>query len=164
MVSHTVVTALLLLAGRFLQAAAQEVSTEALQAINTAAHARVRLPDGAWHPLAGNGHGGSSDGTMVYVRGDGAGSAPTEVPVRDVRQLQVSHGSNAGKAAFIGGGIGLALGITAVIAASSDDWTTPNGGQAIVGMLFFTATGAGIGALIGSASTHWQTVYRADAP
>ena len=161
--SHAVITALLLLAGRVVPAAAQGLSTETLQAINTASRARVRLADPGWHRLAGTGQGASADGTLVYVR-DGAGSSLSEVSLRDVRELQVARGSNAGKGAFIGGGIGLALGIAAVIAASSDDWTTPNGGQAIVGMLFFTATGAGIGALAGSASTHWQTVYGADAP
>jgi len=161
--SHAVITALLLLAGRVVPAAAQGLSTETLQAINTASRARVRLADPGWHRLAGTGQGASADGTLVYVR-DGAGSSLSEVSLRDVRELQVARGSNAGKGAFIGGGIGLALGIAAVIAASSDDWTTPNGGQAIVGMLMFTATGAGLGALAGSASTHWQTVYGADAP
>jgi hypothetical protein len=161
--SHAVITALLLLAGRVVPAAAQGLSTETLQAINTATRARVRLADPGWHRLGGTGQGASVDGTLVYVR-DSAGSSLSEVSLRDVRELQVARGSNAGKGAFIGGGIGLALGIAAVIAASSDDWTTPNGGQAIVGMLFFTATGAGLGALAGSASTHWQTVYGADAP
>ena len=162
--SHAVITALLLLAGPIVPAAAQGLSTETLQAINTASRARVRLADPGWHRLAGTGQGASGDGTLVYVRDSGAGSSLSEVSLRDVRELQVARGSNAGKGAFIGGGIGLALGIAAVIAASSDDWTTPSGGQAIVGMLLFTATGAGIGALAGSASTHWQTVYGADAP
>jgi hypothetical protein len=161
--SHAVITALLLLAGRIVPAAAQGLSTETLQAINTASRARVRLADPGWHRLAGAGQGASADGTLVYVR-DGAGSSLSEISLGDVHELQVARGSNAGKGAFIGGGIGLALGIAAVIAASSDDWTTPNGGQAMVGMLFFTAAGAGIGALAGSASTHWQTVYGADAP
>jgi hypothetical protein len=162
--SHAVITVLLLLAGRIIPAEGQDLSTETLLAINTASHARVRLADPGWHRLAGAGRGASADGTLVYVRDSSGGSSLSEVSLRDVRELQVARGSNAGKAAFIGGGIGLALGIAAVIAASSDDWTTPSGGQAIVGMLFFTATGAGIGALVGSASTHWQSVYRADAP
>ena len=76
----------------------------------------------------------------------------------------MARGSNAGKGAFIGGGIGLGLSIVAVIALSGDEWTTPSAGQAVAGMLLNTAAGAGIGALIGSASTRWRTVYQADAP
>ncbi|HET7423821.1 MAG TPA: hypothetical protein VFJ92_09675, partial [Gemmatimonadales bacterium] len=144
-------------------AAAQELSSETLQAINTATHARVRLAEPGWHRLAGTGRA-SSDSTLVYVRGPSASPSLTEVSLREVRELQVARGSNAGKGAFIGGGIGLGLAIVAVLAASSDEWTTPSGGQAVAAMLLNTAAGAGIGALIGSASKHWQTVYRADAP
>ena len=161
--SHAVITALLLLAGWTVPAAAQGLSTETLQAINTASRARVRLADAGWHRLAESGQRGSADGTQVYVR-DSSGSSLSEVSLRDVRELQVARGSNAGNGATIGGVVGLALGIAAVIVASSDPWTTPSGGQAIAGMLVFTAAGAGIGALAGSASTHWQTVYGADAP
>src|SRR5262245_61569442 len=114
--SRTAVAALLLLAARILPAAGQELSSETLQAINAASRARVRLADPGWHRLAGTGHAASSDGTLVYVRADSAGSSPTEVPLREVRKLQVAHGSNAGHGAVIGGGIGLALGIAAVIA------------------------------------------------
>jgi hypothetical protein len=161
---HAVVTAVLLLAGRIVPADAQELSAETLQTINTASRARVRLTDAGWHQLAGTGRGASADGTLVYVRDGSASFSLTEVTVRDVRELQVARGSNAGKGAFIGGVIGLGLGVAAVIAASSDDWTTPTSGQAVTGMLLFTAAGAGIGGLAGSASTHWRTVYRADAP
>lgn len=162
--SHAVATALLLLAGHAVPAMAQELSTETLQAINAASRARVRLGDEGWHRLAGTGRGMSVDSGRVYVRDGSADSSLTEVALGDVRELQVARGSNAGKGAFIGGGIGLALGIVAVIALSGDDWTTPTAGQAVAGMLVNTAAGAGIGALVGSASTRWRTVYPADAP
>jgi hypothetical protein len=162
--SHIVVTVLLLLGGRIAPIAAQELSSETLQAINTAAHARVRLADAEWHRLAGTGSGMSSDHAQVYVRAGRADSPVTEVSLRDVRELQVARGSNAGKGAFIGGALGLGLGIVAVIGASGDDWTTPTPGQAVTAMLVSTIAGAGIGALVGSASTHWRTVYEADAP
>ena len=80
-----------------------------------------------------------------------------------MRELQVARGSNAGKGGFLGGVIGLGFGIVAVILASGDDWTTPTPGEAVTGMLITTAAGAGIGALVGSASTRWRTVYGADA-
>jgi hypothetical protein len=162
--SHTVVTVLLLLGGRIAPVGAQELSSETQQAINTAAHARVRLADAEWHRLAGTGSGMSSDVAQVYVRDGRADSPLTEVSLRDVRELQVARGSNAGKGAFIGGALGLGLGIVAVIAASGDEWTAPTAGQAVAGMLIFSGAGAGLGALAGSASTHWRTVYKADAP
>jgi hypothetical protein len=162
--AHAVVTVLLLLVGRGVPAAAQELSAETLQAINTASRARVRLGDAEWHRLAGTGSGMSPDGARVYVHDGGATAPVTEVVVGDIRELQVAGGSNAGKGAFIGGAIGLGLGLVAVVALSGDEWTTPSGGQAIAGMLLNTAAGAGLGALIGSASTHWRTVYQADAP
>jgi len=162
--SHAVITALLLLlAGRIVPAAAQGLPTETLQAINTASRARVRLADPGWHRLAGSGQRGSADGTLVYLR-DGSSSSLSEVSLNDVRELQVARGTNAGKGATIGGGIGLGLAILAVIVASGDEWTTPSGGQAVAAMLLNTAAGAGIGALVGSASKRWQTVYWADAP
>ena len=104
--SHTVVTVLLLLGSRIAPVAAQELSSETLQAINTAAHARVRLADAEWHRLAGAGSGMSSDHAQVYVRDGKADSPPTQVSFRDVRELQVARGSNAGKGAFIGGALG----------------------------------------------------------
>lgn len=162
--SHAVFTVLLLLAGHAVPGMAQELSTETLQTINAASRARVRLGDEGWHRLAGTGRGMSADGGRVYVRDGSADSSLTEVALGDVRELQVARGSNAGKGAFIGGGIGLALGIAAVIVASTDDWTTPSAGQAVAGMLVNTAAGAGVGALVGSASTRWRTVYPTDAP
>ena len=162
--SHTILTVLVLLGSQAVPAVAQELSPETLQAINTASRARVRLGTEGWHRLAGTGSGMSADGGRVYVREGSGGSSLTEVALGDVRELQVARGSNAGKGAFIGGGIGLGLSIVAVIALSGDEWTTPSAGQAVAGMLLNTAAGAGIGALIGSASTRWRTVYQADAP
>ena len=132
--SASVFTALLLLAGRIGPAAAQEISTETLQAINAATGARVRLADAGWHRLAGAGRM-ASDSTLVYVRDPKVSSSLTEVSLRDVRELQVARGTNAGKGAFIGGAIGLGLAIVAVIGASGDEWTTPSGGQAVAAML-----------------------------
>ena len=160
--AHAVVTALLLLT-RVIPASAQELSAETLQAINAASRARVRLADDGWHRLAGTGRAlprkvtGSISATAVPT------SSLTEVPLHDVREVQVARGSNAGKGGFLGGVIGLGFGIVAVILASGDDWTTPTPGEAVTGMLITTAAGAGIGALVGSASTHWRTVYGADA-
>src|SRR3954454_5329687 len=176
--AHSVVTVLLLLVGRGLPAAAQELSAETLQAINSASRARARLGDAEWHRLppppgwgaaggpglAATGRGMSADGARVYVQDGATTSSLTEVALPEVRDLQVARGSNAGKGAFIGGAIGLGLSLVAVIALSGDDWAAPSSGQAVAGMLVNTAAGAGVGALIRSASTHWRTVYQADAP
>src|SRR3954465_7949443 len=179
--AHSVVTVLLLLVGRGLPAAAQELSAETLQAINSASRARARLGDAEWHRLppcrprprrgdaewhrlADTGRGMSADGARVYVQDGATTSSLTEVALPEVRELQVARGSNAGKGAFIGGAIGLGLRLVALIALSGDDWAAPSSGQAVAGMLVNTAAGAGVGALIRSASTHWRTVYQADAP
>src|SRR3954451_25169232 len=162
--AHSVVTVLLLLVGRGLPAAAQELSAETLQAINSASRARGGLGDAAWHRLADTGRGMPADGARVYVQDGATTSSLTEVALPKVPELQVARGSNAGKGAFIGGAIGLGLSLVAVIALSGDDWAAPSSGQAVAGMLVNTAAGAGVGALIRSASTHWRTVYQADAP
>ena len=160
--AHAVVTALLLLT-RVIPASAQELSAETLRAINAASRARVRLADDDWHRLAGPGRAASSEGDRVYLGDSSSTSSLTGVPLHDVRELQVARGSNAGKGGSLGGVIGLGFGIVAVILASGDDWTTPTPGEAVTGMLITTAAGAGIGALVGSASTRWRTVYGADA-
>src|SRR3954449_12200097 len=65
--AHAVVTVLLLLVGRGLPAAAQELSAETLQAINSASRARARLGDAEWHRLAATGRGVSAGGAPGYV-------------------------------------------------------------------------------------------------
>ncbi len=94
--AHAVVTALLLLT-RVIPASAQELSAETLQAINAASRARVRLADDDWHRLAGTGRAASPEGDRVYLRDSSSTSSLTEVPLHDVREVQVARGSNAGK-------------------------------------------------------------------
>src|SRR3954471_24900096 len=109
--AHSVVTVLLLLVGRGLPAAAQELSAETLQAINSASRARARLGDAEWHRLGATGHGGgaggargrlgdaewprladtgrgmSADGARVYVQDGATTSSLTEVALPEVREL-----------------------------------------------------------------------------
>src|SRR3954466_3940610 len=98
--AHAVVTVLLLLVGRGLPAAAQELSAETLQAINSASRARARLGDAEWHRLArarprvggagwprlaDTGRGMSADGARVYVQDGATTSSLTEVALPEVR-------------------------------------------------------------------------------
>jgi len=109
-------------------------------------------------------------GNLLQIDGDSV-TLSTEndtlsLAARSVSKLQVSRGrkSHAGKGAKIGGGVGAGLGIILSAAAAADDdcFGCPEVGvdTAILVAALFGATGAGIGALIGSAShsEHWATV------
>ena len=79
------------------------------------------------------------------------------IPTVSVTRLERSRGrrSNAGQGALIGGVIGGAMGLIGGIGAEADnsDWGIEIGAKGIaLATLFFGATGAGLGALIGAAS------------
>jgi hypothetical protein len=164
---RSLVTALLLLAGPLTTLAAQELSTEALQAIHSASRARVRLAGEGWRPLTGtaaDSAGGAATGALLYVGSGPSGQPSGAVPLSQIAQVQVRSGSHAGSGAKIGGAIGLGLTVLALIAASGDEWTSPTAGQAVGSLIVTPLFGAGIGALVGSASPRWRTVYGVDPP
>jgi hypothetical protein len=86
------------------------------------------------------------------------------VPTRSVARLERSRGQrpSTGRGALIGalagGGTGLLLGIAA--STESDSWVQIGGGEVAAVTVIFGLGGAGIGALIGSASHHeqWDSV------
>lgn len=162
--SRPILTALLL-TGLSGPAVAQELSSETLQAIQHASHARIRLAGEGWRSLTRTAAGSeASDGATFYVGSGRAGQPPGAVPLSQVAQVQVRAGSHAGSGAKIGGAIGLGLSLLTIAVASGDDWTAPTGGQAIAGTAVTTAIGAGIGALVGLTSSRWRTVYGIDPP
>ena len=79
------------------------------------------------------------------------------IPTVSVTRFERSRGrrSNAGRGALLGGVIGGAMGLIGGIGAEADnsDWGIEIGAEGIaLATLFFGATGAGLGALIGAAS------------
>ena len=97
----------------------------------------------------------------VRNRGGSVVEMAAPLPVADVIEIQRPIGTNAGKGARIGGIAGASLAVLAVIAASGDPWTSPSAGQSIAAVGIWTLFGAGVGSLIGSGSTRWETIYRA---
>ena len=101
------------------------------------------------------------------LTGAAESGAPFSTPLSNVARLEVSAGTkgHARTGALIGGGIGAALGLVAVIAVATDDvpgeWFEPTTGETAVGAVLLTATGAGLGALIGALnrSEDWQDVW-----
>jgi len=158
-----VVFCLLLLAGAPVLASAQELGSEIVGQINASSKARVRLVEGPRATL----YSPKADSTSLgFKRGEFVNHAGSVVQlsqplgVAQVAEIQVAKGSNAGKGAKIGGGIGAALALIAVAAASGDSYVSPSTGQAVGAVVVWTFIGGGVGALIGSASTRWKPVYR----
>lgn len=89
---------------------------------------------------------------------------PPPIPVARIALIQVPHGSYALLGGKIGAGIGCVLSLMAVAAGSTDGWTTLSGAEAGRAIVSLTFIGGGVGALIGSASPRWKTVYRAPPP
>jgi hypothetical protein len=75
-----------------------------------------------------------------------------------IRALDVSKGTNAGRAAAIGAGIGLLTGLLAIIQVSTDDTRVLKKGAAAGLTVGLTAGGGLIGFAVGSSSPRWQSV------
>jgi len=91
---------------------------------------------------------------------------PQPLFLGDVTEVQVPAGNDAGHGAVAGGLLLGGLMLVATVATSSCDSCIASGtsaGDVIGATLVAGAIGAGIGALIGSTSTRWKTVYRAGA-
>src|SRR5688572_21887553 len=113
---------------------------------------------------------GSKVGTLVSLEADSLRytasdtSGVTALPLASVLKLERSVGkrSNAGRGATIGGVVGGGLGLGLGLIASFDDDQFYEVGPEHVAVvtLFLGAIGAGVGALIGSASHRdsWETV------
>jgi hypothetical protein len=163
--SRFAVAVLLSLGGALAPAAAQQLAPETIQQISAASRARVRLAGEGWHPLAGSAAGpvASADGAQLFLASR-AGGPVTTIPLSQAVQVQVARGSHAGSGARIGGAVGLGLSVLSMLVASTDEWTSPTAGQVIGGVIGTTLFGAGVGAVIGSASPRWRTVYGVDPP
>ena len=104
------------------------------------------------------------DSTSMTLHGPGlSDSSAVTLPLDRVRQLEMSVGrqSNAGKGALIGFGVGAATGLAVGIGcASSDTLFQCSGGDVVEATVVFGFIGAGVGGLVGlaSSSERWEKV------
>ena len=110
-------------------------------------------------------------GTLVHqdtsgltLHGPGlSDSSAVTIPLDRVRQLEISvgHQSNAGRGALIGLGVGAVTGLALGIGcASSDTLFQCSGGEVVESTVVFGLIGAGVGGLVGlaSSSERWGKV------
>lgn len=163
---HRIVSGFLLLAGGVpALAGAQTISPQAVEQINAATRARVRLVAGDRAIL----YGPRVDSvSLVYERsqfprrGGKWVHLPPPLPIAQVTEIQVVRGSHAGSGAKIGAGIGAGLVFFLFLAANTDGFFSA--GDVLAGTLIAGVGGAALGALLGSASPRWGTVYPTPAP
>lgn len=165
---HRIGSWLLLLAGGVpALAGTQTLPPQAVEQINAATKARVRLVGGDRGIL----HRPRADSiSLGYQRGEflspGGRWVQRAAPLQlaQIAQIEVASGSHAGAGAKIGGAIGVGLGIVLFVAANAEDPGYFSTGDAITGTLITGVVGAALGALIGSGSPRWGTVYPLPAP
>jgi hypothetical protein len=144
---------------------AQVLPPETVQQINAASRLRVHLRTGSWASL----HGAKADSSSFsYRHGEFLNSGgtwvnlPSPLLLKQVDQIQVARGSHAGSGAKIGGGIMAGLTLLAIVGCEGSI-CEPSSGEALAALVGWTALGSGLGALIGSGSPRWETVYSAQA-
>lgn len=88
------------------------------------------------------------------------GGQPTFLDLKDIDRVDVRK-SNAMKGACIGGGGCAAIAVVACAASSEEDLESAGGSrqQCLLGGVIWSALCAGAGALIGNASSNWETIY-----
>ena len=156
-----------LLIGLWARAAAQTLPLDAMQQVNGSSRVRVRLASGEWETVyrpVVDSESLSYSASGLIGQGGRVAQLPPPLPVARIAQIQVPHGSHALVGGKIGAGIGCALSLLAIAVASGDSWTSPTGAEAGRAIVTLTLIGGGVGALIGSASPRWRTVYGAPAP
>lgn len=77
-------------------------------------------------------------------------------PTADLTRVEISHGSQAGRGALIGAGVGMAVLGVGRIAFADQDSPAPVTGERVAGAITFVALSAGVGALIGRGSARWM--------
>ena len=164
---HSILQASVLLVTLGTQAWAQALTPDARQQVNAASRIRVRLASGERGVLEAP---AIDSGSLSYTGNHLLGSSgsltqlPPPLPVARITQIQVPHGSHALLGGKIGAAVGCGLSLLGIAAASGDGWTSPTPQEAGFAIVVLTFVGAGVGAVIGSASPRWETVYDIPAP
>jgi hypothetical protein len=140
---------------------AQVLSSGIVDQINASTRVRVRLREGR----QGNLYAPRADSmSLTYDRGeflDRGGrlvKLPPPLSIRQLAEIKVAQGSHAGSGARIGAGVGAGLAILAIVVCQGT-LCQPSSGEAAAAVVVWTVAGAGVGALIGSLSPRWHTVY-----
>jgi hypothetical protein len=158
---HRSILCSLVLAAAPVLARAQALSSQLVEQINTSTRARVRLVTGSRGTLYAPRADSTSlayDRSEFLNRGGSVVALSAPLPIGQIAEIQVSNGSHADNGAKIGGGVGAGLALLAV-AACSGSICQPSTGQAVGAVVVWTFIGAGVGALIGSLSPRWKTIY-----
>ena len=151
-----------------------EVTAQERPTVTAGDRVRISSPRTGQEPVVGDVVARSSDTlTVSYWEPYDRGWETAELPIRSIHTLEVHRGTrtDAGKGALLGGLIGGGFGLAAGIAAASYDcdstpwdwdgcWYWGRGELIPISTATFALVGAGVGALIGSASRReiWEPV------
>ena len=142
---------------------AQRISDSLAASIDSSPRVRVRLSTG-WVMLD---HPRIERDSLTFATGttlDRGGRWITVKPplsLAAVQTIQRASGNRAGKGAVWGGAIGTGIGLLLSIGAASEQqsYGSPTGGESATVVVGLGVVGALIGALIGSGSADWVTVF-----
>lgn len=102
------------------------------------------------------------EGTNLEVNGESVSLTvarqTTFLDLKDIDRVDVRKGK-AMKGACIGGAGCFAIGMLACTAADDSDFEGGDRGQCYLGSMIWSGLFAGVGALIGNASSSWETVF-----
>lgn len=160
---HRILTFSLLLAGLTIEVRAQGLPDATIRRIRAASQVRVLLAGGGqgtlYTPVADS-VSLSYSGSRFHRLDGRVGPPPSPLLVTDLARIQVPHGSHWREGARLGAAIGLGISLLAVAVTSGDEWVAPTTGQAVQGVIAWSAIGAGVGAVLGATSRRWTTVYQ----
>jgi hypothetical protein len=148
-------------------AAAQLLDTTTIAQINAATRAQLRLRSGARgvvHQPAATASTVAFASAEFLTPGGNRATADSPLPVGEIERIQVAIGNAALGGAKIGAGIGAGLALVAALVTAGEDFVSLTPAEAAVSIVVTAGFGGLVGALIGSGSTRWQTVYPAAAP
>jgi len=132
--------------------------------INAAARARVRLVDGRRGMLYRPRVDSSSlnyDHSESVNKGESTEEIPRPLLLGQIAQIEVTSGSQVGRGAMIGGGVGAGLALLAIVACRGSVCQPASAKQGVLAVAGWIVIGAGFGSMIGAGSPRWRSVYPA---
>src|SRR5258708_14750822 len=161
MLVHRSMCCWLVLAASPVFAMSQALAPQIVEQINAATRVRVRLVTGSRGTIYAPRADSTSltfDRSSFLNRGGSVVTLPAPLAVGQIAAIDVMDGSHAGSAAKIGGGVGAGI---ALLAGGGWPGTLcqPTTGQAIGAVVVWTIIGGAVGALFGSGSPRWRTIY-----